>query len=32
MRPFIMKAPMMTAIVGEPGMPSVNSGISAALA
>ena len=30
--PFIMKAPISTAIVGEPGTPRVNSGISAALA
>ena len=32
MRPFIMKAPMITATVGEPGMPSVKRGMSAAFA
>ena len=30
--PFIMKAPIRMAVVGEPGMPSVNSGMRAALA
>jgi hypothetical protein len=32
MRPFIMKAPMITATVGDPGMPSVKSGMSAEVA
>ena len=31
-RPLMMKAPISTAIVGELGMPSVSSGIMAALA
>ena len=31
-RPFIMKAPIRMAMVGEPGMPRVKSGIRAALA
>ncbi len=30
--PFIMNAPMITATVGEPGMPRVNMGIRAAFA
>ena len=31
-RPLMMKAPISTAMVGELGMPSVSSGIIAALA
>ena len=32
MMPFIIKAPIRIAVVGEPGMPRVNRGISDALA